>query len=178
MVIGGAVFATIPRSLDFATALSGRVRTAAAADAFDRTFDRDFSAIVPELGFDGDPSGCAFWTMRPQADGTFDLRYVSYMASGKGVALGVLAPEDFFALAGTNAFAALPLEERQALARHPGETFATDVAPFRYGGTNLEEAVSIECWTTPTNAPARIATALSFRPGAPIARLFRRRTLP
>ena len=184
MAIGGAVLAVIPRSLDFSVAVSDRVRLAAAADAFDRSFDRDFAAMVPELGFDGGPDGCAFWTMRPQPDGSFDLRFVNYAVDGKGVRLGVLAPEAFFALAGTNAFTVLPAEGRQALARSPDfartadEAFATVVAPFRYGGTNLEEAVSIGEWVNPTNAPARVATALEFRRGARQVRLFHRRTRP
>ncbi len=184
MAIGGAVLAVIPRSLDFAVAVSDRVRVAAAADALDRSFDRDFAAMVPELGFDGGPDGCAFWTMRPQPDGSFDLRFVNYAADGKGVRLGVLAPEAFFELAGTNAFTVLPTDGRQALARSPDftraedEAFATVVAPFRYGGTNLEEAVSIGEWVNPTNAPARVATALEFRRGAQRVRFFHRRTRP
>lgn len=179
VAIGGAIAALLPRAFSIVGEHQRRVNLALDAQTLDAEFDRDFSSLVPQLGFDGDRGHCAFWTLRQTAKDGFALCHVSYEATKDGVLLTATPPLEYLQHAETNNFPLTPRPIPQwASAKAERILFHTKVSPYAFGGTNTEEQVIIGSWSNMTNAPSRIATTLSLRKGEKIERLYYRRTHP
>lgn len=180
-IVGGAILAVIPGAFDAVGNATSTVRRASAADTFDALFARDFASMIPELGFDGDATHCAFWTMRETAPAEFELRHVSYERGKSGIRLWETPAPDYFSQAGTNAFPFVPLPLPDSWARSrfgDGTEIETVPAPFTFSGTNATDTAGLGEWQSPTNAPVLIGTALEVRRGRILPRHYLRRTLP
>lgn len=175
-ILGGAILAVIPGAFESFAQCTSTVRHATAADDFDASFCRDFSSLVPEFGFDGDATSCAFWTVCQTGDDDFELRHVSYSIFESGIESRITAPAEYFLETGSNTFHAIPSPLPSWSHSGDRRQIAVTTSHFRYLSTNSTEAVRE--WHNPTNAPQGISTTLDALGNRKIKRTYARRTLP
>lgn len=159
MVVGGAVMSAILYSFgtwEHGLASAGSVR---AADDFDLDFSRDFASACPGLGFDGDEKACAFWSLRPSADGMLRLMKVRYSLDRGRITAEEWAPDD---------------DPEQPGVAHVYTTAA--FSAFSYNGTNMPPEVFCTEWQCESNMPNVISMPCALNPSSKDKRIYLRRT--
>lgn len=171
-IVAPAIVMLIPRSFKALESARATASCATQALEFDCAFDRDFSSIVPECGFEGGPSRCAFWTLAPRPDGTFAPALVSYNLDGAAVSRAETSLLDFAEAFGTNTLSigALFAADAQSAPRQTARTFGVAARSMRYGSG---DEMSPE-WSCPTNAPCSAEISFAPRRRLPARRLFLR----
>lgn len=179
-IVTPAIFAIIPGA--FASLAAARQAAVSATDlaAFDAMFDADFTSLVPESGFEGDKTGCAFWTLRESHGGGLAPVHVEYRLGRDHVERIETRLGAYVEAAGTNSLSAAPLP-REAFSqsnRPEVETFRIAAGGFRYADAQAAPEPEAEAWSNPTNAPAAASAMLGATTGAGMPRLWFRRGAP
>lgn len=174
LVLGGSFFVFVPQAFDAFYSIRKRVASSSDANFFDYAFERDFSSIVPSLGFHGDADSCNFWTARAGVNGSM-LCHVSYVRHNGGIMVVKTDPDQYLENAYTNRFPLVPLPagedaicEKTLLDAAAGE--------FLYGGTNLNAELE-QSWSSPTNSPFLIRVLLKMN-GEAISRTYAGSAMP